>query len=83
MAGKAVNSGIVTRFKLFQRWILTRSAVRHLPYCQTVISNSIHAINEARKTNQLKKDDKIEIKLIRNGDEKTLSEFDFLSGIKT
>ncbi|QGY47863.1 ATP-binding protein [Maribellus comscasis] len=39
-----------------------------------VISNSIHAINEAKKSNQLTKDGKIEIKLIRNGDDKTLSE---------
>ena len=39
-----------------------------------VISNSIHAIKEAQKSNQLKKDGKIEIKLIRNGDDKTLSE---------
>jgi len=34
MAGKVVNSGIVARFKLFQRWIVTRSANRHLPYCK-------------------------------------------------
>lgn len=39
-----------------------------------VISNSIHAINEAENSNQLRGKGKIEIKLIRNGDEKTLSE---------
>jgi len=34
MAGIVVNSGIVARFKLFQRWIGTHSANRHLPYCK-------------------------------------------------
>ncbi len=34
MAGKVVNSGIVARFGLFPRWIMTHSANRHLPYCQ-------------------------------------------------
>lgn len=34
MAGKVVNSVIVARFKLLQRWIQTRSAIRHLPYCK-------------------------------------------------
>ena len=37
MAGKVVNSGIVARFMLFQRWIVTRSANRHLPYCKTLV----------------------------------------------
>jgi hypothetical protein len=37
-----------------------------------VISNSIHAINEAKKYNQLKGDGIVKIRLIRNGDEETL-----------
>lgn len=37
-----------------------------------VISNSIHAINEAKKHNQLLDVGKITIRLIRNGDEETL-----------
>jgi hypothetical protein len=37
-----------------------------------VISNSIHAIDEARKENILKEPGKIDIKVIRNGDQLTL-----------
>lgn len=39
-----------------------------------VISNSIHAIKEAENSNVLSGQGKIEIELIRQGDEKTLSE---------
>ena len=41
-----------------------------------VISNSIHAINEAKRNNSLSSQGKIEIKLIRNGDDKTLAELE-------
>lgn len=37
-----------------------------------VISNAIHAINEAKKHNQLSEEGLIKIKLIRNGDDETL-----------
>jgi hypothetical protein len=38
-----------------------------------VISNSIHAINDAKSKNQLQENGEIRIKIIRNGDQKVLS----------
>jgi len=41
-----------------------------------VISNSIHAINDAKSKNQLQENGEIRIKIIRNGDEKILRELE-------